>query len=210
MDRILRAEFTADVRRRGETVCSLRGNPGENLYLGGTPEGCELYFEVLCGLRKPDAGYVAVCGEDIYAMSPERAAAFRSKFMGAIPRDLGWLPELSMLEQIIFPLTLAGENRETIKKRILRLTTGNLPPYDLYNPPGKCNVRKQAQAAMVRAIASEPAVIVMNGCFDDFPEREAERLWQEFQAMRPRDSLLIYLTGGPPPEQIPWTREYRI
>lgn len=210
MENVLRAEFTADERRRGVEAFSIRGDAGENLCIYGTPRQCALYFEILCGLKKPDAGYVTICEKDLYAMSPGEAAAFRSRQIGAIPQNLGWIPELSMLEQIVLPLRLAGMEEERMQNRIRNLTTNLLPMHDLYNLPEKCSLRKQVQAAMIRALVWDSGVIVLNGCFDDFPEQEKEVFWQGFQTIRSQNALLIYFTGGSPPKQVPWTREYRI
>lgn len=212
MEELLNANYIADLKSIGrkDKLLSIVGKAGDNLFVGGSPKRCETHFEVLCGLRKPDVGEVKICGRNLYEMTAREAAAFRRDTIGAVPQDLGLIPELRMIDQIAFPMKLAGMDDETIISEIRKLTSELMPLHNLFNVPGKCNARKQAHAAIIRAVIRNPQVIVLNGFLDDLPDIDRDALWQAFHTIRPKDSVLIYLSGAPAPEQVNWTQMPRV
>lgn len=212
MEELLNANYIADLKSIGrkDKLLSIVGKAGDNLFVGGSPKRCETHFEVLCGLRSPDVGEVKICGQNPYEMNAKESAAFRRDTIGAVPQDLGLIPELRMIDQIALPMKLAGMDDETIITEIRKLTSELMPLHNLFNVPGKCNARKQAHAAMIRAVIRKPQVIVLNGFLDDLPDIDRDALWQAFHAIRPKDSILIYLSGAPAPEQVNWTQMLRV
>ena len=61
---------------------------------------------------------MTILGQDIYALEERERTAFRRDHLGAIPRDGGFLPELTLLEQIELPMILAGFSHEEMARRI--------------------------------------------------------------------------------------------
>lgn len=212
MEELLRANYIADLKSIGrkDKLLSIVCKAGDNIFMNGSPKRCETHFEVLCGLRGPDVGEVKICGRNPYEMTAREAAAFRRDTIGAVPQDLGLIPELRMIDQIAFPMKLAGMDDESIISEIRKLTSELMPLHNLFNVPGKCNARKQAHAAIIRAVIRNPQVIVLNGFLDDLPDIDRDALWQAFHTIRPKDSVLIYLSGTPAPEQVNWTQMLRV
>lgn len=212
MEELTRANYIADLKSIGrkDKLLSIVCKAGDNIFMNGSPKRCETHFEVLCGLRGPDVGEVKICGRNPYEMTAREAAAFRRDTIGAVPQDLGLIPELRMIDQIAFPMKLAGMDDESIISEIRKLTSELMPLHNLFNVPGKCNARKQAHAAIIRAVIRNPQVIVLNGFLDDLPDIDRDALWQAFHTIRPKDSVLIYLSGAPAPEQVNWTQMLRV
>ena len=125
MEELLNANYIADLKSIGrkDKLLSIVGKAGDNLFVGGSPKRCETHFEVLCGLRRPDVGEVKICGRNPYEMTAHEAAAFRRDTIGAVPQDLGLIPELRMIDQIAFPMKLAGMDDESIISEIRKLTS---------------------------------------------------------------------------------------
>ena len=209
MDELINANYIADLKSIGrkDTLLSIVGKAGDNIFINGSPKRCETHFEVFCGLRKPDVGEVKLCGKNPYEMTAVEAAAFRRDTIGAVPQDLGLIPELRMIDQITLPMKLAGVDDETIIMEIRKLTSELIPLHNLFNVPGKCNARKQAHAAMIRAVIRKPQIVVFHGFLDDVSDIDRDALWQAFHTIRPQNSVLIYLSGAPSPEQVQWTQQ---
>lgn len=212
MDELINANYIADLKSIGrkDNLLSMIGKAGDNIFINGSIKRCETHFEVLCGLRCPDVGEVKLCGKNPYEMTALEAAAFRQKTIGAVPKDLGLIPELRMIDQIALPMKLVGIDDETIISEIRKLTSELMPLYNLFNIPGKCNTRKQAHAAMIRAVIRNPQVIVFHGFLDDVSDIDRDALWLAFHTMRPPNSVLIYLSGAPAPEQVQWSQQLRV
>ena len=212
MDTILQASFLPDLQIAGspERALTLTAKAGEAIYINGAPNRNLLFFQTLCGLRKPDAGNMTLCGVDPYALAPRQGAAFRRAYIGAIPENPGWIPELSLLEQITLPLKLAGAGRDEIRERVQSMTSEMLPLHNLYNRPGQCTLRKQTHAAILRGMICKPKLLVCNGFLDALPETDAEIVWQAFWQLRPQDGVTIYFSGAPAPNQADWTQVLRV
>lgn len=212
MGELLSANYIADLKRIGrkDKMLSIIGKAGDNIFVGGSAKRCETHFEVLCGLRRPDVGQVKLCGINPYELTAEEAATFRRDTIGAVPQNLGLIPELRMIDQIALPMKLAGMDDESIISEIRKLTSELMPLHNLFNIPGKCNTRKQAHAAMIRAVIRNPQIIVFHGFLDDVSDIDRDALWQVFHTMRPQNSILIYLSGAPAPEQVNWTQQLRV
>lgn len=212
MDELINVNYIADLKSTGrkDKPLTFSGNAGDNIFIGGSHKRCETHFEVLCGLRRPDVGEIKICGQNPYDMNAKEAAAFRRDHIGAVPQDLGLIPELRMIDQIALPMKLAGVDDETILAEIRKLTSEFIPLHNLFNVPGKCNTRKQAHAAMIRAVICDPQIIVFNGFLDDVSDIDRDALWQAFHSIRHQNSVLIYLSGAPAPEQVNWTQQLRV
>ena len=212
MDELINANYIADLKSIGrkDKMLSIVGKAGDNIFVGGSAKRCEPHFEVLCGLRKPDVGEVKIRSRNPYEMTAREAAAFRRDTIGAVPQDLGLIPELRMIDQIALPMKLAGVDDETIIAEIRKLTSELIPLHNLFNVPGKCTARKQAHAAMIRAVIRNPQIIVFHGFLDDVSDIDRDALWQAFHTIRPQNSVLIYLSGASAPEQVNWTQQLRV
>ena len=151
-----------------------------------------------------------LCGINPYEMTAVETATFRRDTIGAVPQDLGLIPELRMIDQIALPMKLAGVDDETIIAEIRKLTSELMPLHNLFNIPGKCNTRKQAHAAMIRAVIRNPQIMVFHGFLDDVSDIDRDAIWQAFHTIRPQNSVLIYLSGAPAPEQVQWTQQLRV
>ena len=212
MDELINTNYIADLKSIGrkDKLLSITAKAGDNIFGGGSPKRCETHFEVLCGLRRPDVGEVKLCGRNPYEMTAKEAAAFRRDNIGAVPQNLGLIPELRMIDQIALPMKVAGLDDETIIAEIRKLTSELMPLHNLFNIPGKCNTRKQAHAAMIRAVIRNPKIIVFHGFLDDVSDIDRDALWQAFHSIRPQNSVLIYLSGAPAPELVQWTEQLRV
>lgn len=193
-----------------EGTLNLKIAPGERVYIQGNPRRCNLLFELLTGLRNPDGGTVEVFGKELSAMPEAERIAFRREHMGAIP-EMGWfLPELSLLEQIVLPMNLAGLSREEIRTRIHRHTFDYLPLHSLYNPGKRCSQRTLRLAALLGALLFDPPVLIFHAAFENLTATDTALVWQEARKAFKEGQTLIYLGSGPEPGHMAWTRTLQI
>lgn len=164
--------------------------PGDCCYLQGSEKACNTLFEMLTGLKKPDEGTVTVLGQNPYTMSETERAAFRRDCIGAVPKDGGFLPELTLLEQVRLPMVLAGLSGDEIRSRIRKNAFDYLPLHDLYNPAKRCTPRTLALASLLRASVMNPPILLLNASFEHLKGKDPlhlkiwilgmARLWKRF------------------------------
>lgn len=209
MENILIAENLRSFHPEAGPI-SLTLVPGDRCYLQGSEKSCNTMFEMLTGMKKPDEGTVTVLGQNPYTMPETERAAFRRDNIGAVPRGSGFLPELTVLEQIMLPMVLAGFSREEIATRIRKNSFRYLPLHDLYNPAGRCSQRTLALAGVLRARVMAPPILILNAAFDHLNGKDAELVWQEMQAVLGEDIAFLYLSSAPAPRDILWNQTMQL
>src|SRR4051794_3803629 len=105
-------------RRYGEgesAVDALRGvslqvMSGElSAVMGPSGSGKSTLMHILAGLDRPTSGTVQISGEDISRMNDNELTLLRRRHIGFIFQFFNLLPMLTAEENILLPLSLAGE-----------------------------------------------------------------------------------------------------
>lgn len=186
---------------------SLVLDPGQRCYVQGSERTCNALFEMLTGLRIPDEGSVTILGQNIYSMDEGERAAFRRDRIGAVPKGGGFLPELTLLEQVRLPMVLAGLPQEEIRSNIRKNVFDYLPLHDLYNPAKRCSPRTLALAPLLRASVVNPPILFLNASFEYLNGKDAELVWKEVKTILTEDLTFLHLGSAPAPEYIDWTTQ---
>ena len=186
---------------------SLTIHAGERCYVQGSERTCNALFEMLTGLRIPDEGSVTILGQNIYSMDEGERAAFRRDRIGAVPKGGGFLPELTLLEQVRLPMVLAGLPQEEIRSNIRKNVFDYLPLHDLYNPAKRCSPRTLALATLLRASVMNPPILFLNASFEYLNGKDAELVWKEVKTILTEDLTFLHLGSAPAPEYIDWTTQ---
>ncbi|MFI9384079.1 sugar ABC transporter ATP-binding protein [Kutzneria sp. NPDC052558] len=143
--------------RRGEVVGVAGSGSSGKVELG----------EVIVGLRKADAGTVAVSGK---TLKPGSVPAALAGGVGFVPEDRhkeGFVPGLSIAENATFPITgrlgrfgaISGRRRTAVAEKMigdLAIKTSG-PDQDVADLSGG----NQQKVVMARALSSDPALLVL-------------------------------------------------
>lgn len=186
---------------------SLTIHAGQRVYVQGSETSCNALFEMLTGLRKPDEGSVTLLGQNLYSMGEAERAAFRRDSIGAVPKGGGFLPELTLLEQVRLPMVLGGLSRDEIQNRIRKNAFDYLPLHDLYNQGKRCTPRTLALASLLRASVMNPPILILNASFEHLCGKDAELVWQEVNTILPKEHGFFYLGSAPAPMCMDWTEQ---
>lgn len=186
---------------------SLTIQAGDRCYVQGSESCCNALFEMLTGLRKPDEGCITIQGKNLYTLPETERTAFRRGNIGAVPKGGGFLPELTLLEQVRLPMVLAGLSGDEIRTRIRKNSFDYLPLHDLYNPGKRCTPRTLALASLLRASVMNPPILILNASFEHLYGKDSELVWQEVKTILTEDLAFLYLGSAPAPVYIDWTAQ---
>jgi putative ABC transport system ATP-binding protein len=156
-----------DVTRRygaGETaVDALRGvsltvSQGELVaVMGPSGSGKSTLMHILAGLDKPTSGDVAIAGTQIAKLSDTDLTKLRRREIGFVFQFFNLLPMLTAEENVLLPLSIAGENVDSAWLGDLLEKTG-LRDRKTHRP-SELSGGQQQRVAIARALVSKPAIV---------------------------------------------------
>ena len=127
---------------------------------GPSGSGKTTLLNVIGGLTRATRGQVDVAGQDISGMTNQELARLRLEQVGFVFQAYNLLPVLTALENAEFPMLLQGIDAEERRARVQELfhRTGMDGLED--RRPGKLSGGQQQRVAVVRAVASKPALVL--------------------------------------------------
>ena len=127
---------------------------------GPSGSGKTTLLNVIGGLTRATPGQVDVAGQDISEMTNQELARLRLEQVGFVFQAYNLLPVLTALENAEFPMLLQGIDAEERRARVQELfhRTGMDGLED--RRPGKLSGGQQQRVAVVRAVASKPALVL--------------------------------------------------
>ncbi len=140
---------------------SLTVERGEFTALAGpSGSGKTTLLNLIGGLTRPSQGQVWVAGREVSEMSNQELARLRLQEVGFVFQAYNLLPVLTALENAEFPMLLQGVDPAERHARVGELfeRTGMSGLED--RRPGKLSGGQQQRVAVVRAVASRPALVL--------------------------------------------------
>src|SRR5665213_2423165 len=157
------AEIVIDAVRKafGPVVAlesvNLRIADGEFLALLG-PSGCgkTTLLRIIAGLETQTSGRVLIGGRDISDLPP------RKRGLAMVFQNYAVFPHMTVAGNVGFGLRMAGADRARIERQVAKAAALlHIEPYlDRY--PGQLSGGQRQRVAVARALAVEPAVLLMD------------------------------------------------
>jgi len=136
----------------------LRVEAGEVVaILGPSGSGKSTLIHLLAGLDAPDAGEVWWGELPVHTRKPRELASERARHLGLVFQNHYLLAELSLLENVMLPATIRGL-RDDARARALLQRVGLSSRQDAV--PGKVSGGERQRAAVARALALEPPLLL--------------------------------------------------
>ncbi|HEV2874444.1 MAG TPA: ABC transporter ATP-binding protein [Thermoleophilaceae bacterium] len=164
MDSIVTA---TDVRRRyGEGATAVDALAGVSVafergrysaIMGPSGSGKSTLMHILAGLDRPTGGSVVLDGVEITDLDDGDLTRLRRDKLGFIFQFFNLLPVLTAEENIVLPLSIAGERPDSEWLRRLVDTVGLADR--LTHRPAELSGGQQQRVAVARALISKPAVV---------------------------------------------------
>ncbi len=141
-------------------------NEGEIFVIMGlSGSGKSTLLRLLNRLIEPTAGKVLIEGRDVTRMGRSELIDVRRRKMAMVFQSFALLPHLSVWENAAFGLEVSGVDRDERKKRALQALeqVGLVANADSY--PSELSGGMQQRVGLARALATDPAVLLMDEAF---------------------------------------------
>jgi len=149
------ADETAVHALRGVSVDVTRG--ALTAVMGPSGSGKSTLMHILAGLDRPTAGDVRIADIEIGRLNDTQLTKLRREHIGFIFQFFNLLPMLTARENIVLPLSIAGDKPDAAW--IEELTTAVGLGDRLSHRPSQLSGGQQQRVAIARALVSKPTVM---------------------------------------------------
>lgn len=134
---------------------------GEFLAIHGeSGSGKSTLLNIIAGFENPNKGYVEILGQNISQMNEKEKALFRRKNLGFVFQEYHLIPELTAIENVIFPLLLNKVSKMKARKEAKALLE-YVGIEEGYNKlPEEFSGGQRQRIAVARALITRPAIIL--------------------------------------------------
>ncbi|MEV8376527.1 ABC transporter ATP-binding protein [Kribbella sp. NPDC056861] len=180
---VVRADAVVRTYGEGDTaVNALRGvgveiTPGQlTAVMGPSGSGKSTLMHILAGLDKPTSGSVQIGGTEITTLGDDDLTKLRRKHIGFIFQFFNLLPMLTARDNIVLPLTIAGEKPDPAYFDELVARVGLADR--LSHRPSELSGGQQQRVAIARALVSRPTVIFADEPTGNLDSRTSNEILQ--------------------------------
>ena len=166
--------------------------------IGKSGSGKSTLLNMLTGIDHPTSGRVVVDGEDIYAMTESQRSLWRGRNLGIVFQFFQLLPMLNLLENVMLPMDYVGmyEIEQRPKKALELLELVGLRD-QAQQLPRAVSRGQQQSAAIARALATDPPILVADEPTGNLDSRSAQMIIELFETLSHQGKTILMVTHDP-------------
>ncbi len=163
--------------------------------VGPSGNGKSTLLNMITGIDRPTSGEVIVTGRNVGQMSENQLAAWRGQHIGIVFQFFQLLPSLSLVQNIILPMDFARKYpaRERRERAMHLLETVGLAD-QAGKLPGMVSGGQQQRAAIARALANDPKLLVADEPTGNLDTRNAQDVFDLFSKLVEAGKTLVIVT----------------
>ena len=175
---------------------NLRVREGEFVsVVGPSGSGKSTMLNMITGIDRPSDGEVFVAGEAVHGMSENQLARWRGKNVGVIFQFFQLLPTLTVLENVMLPMDFCNVyKRGERKARAMELLEMVGIADQAHKLPSSLSGGQQQRAAIARALANDPPVIVGDEPTGNLDTHTADEVFKLFERLVAQGKTLMIVT----------------
>lgn len=162
--------------------------------VGKSGSGKSTLINLLTGIDRASTGSITVSGEPITGKSETALATWRGRNVGIVFQFFQLLPTLTIAENIMLPMDLCGTYAGKRRERALELLekVGIRDQADKF--PSALSGGQQQRAAIARALANDPPLLVADEPTGNLDSRTAEDVLGLFADLSANGTTVIIVT----------------
>ena len=175
---------------------SLQVGAGEFVSIvGPSGSGKSTLLNMITGIDHPTTGEVLVLGQPVHTMNENDLARWRGRQVGIIFQFFQLLPALTLLKNVILPMDLAGQYTPTERRaRALHLLELVGLADQAYKLPGLVSGGQQQRAAIARALANDPPLLVADEPTGNLDTATAHKVFDLFHGLVAQGKTMLVVT----------------
>ena len=165
---------------------------------GRSGSGKSTMLNLITGIDRPTSGMVTIGGTDLENMPESKLAAWRGRNVGIVFQFFQLLPTLSILENIMLPMDFCGiiPSSQRKKKALELLNRVGIAGH-AGKLPSALSGGEQQRAAIARALANDPSVVVADEPTGNLDTETAEAVFKILRELAQSGKTVVMVTHSP-------------
>ena len=175
----------------------LKVDPGEFVaVVGKSGSGKSTLINMITGIDRPTEGQVIVNGTPIHLLSEGKMAEWRGRHMGIVFQFFQLLPTLTIAENIMLPMDFCNMYRPSERyDRAVHLLSLVEMEEQANKLPNAVSGGQQQRAAIARALANDPPIIVADEPTGNLDSNTADSVFAMFEKLvNEEDKTILMVT----------------
>ena len=163
--------------------------------VGKSGSGKSTLINMFTGIDHPTEGEVIVANTPIRKLDEGQMAEWRGKHMGIIFQFFQLLPTLSIVENVMIPMDLAGlYGMDERYSRAVHLLDQVGMAGDAHKFPAALSAGQQQRAAIARALANDPPILVADEPTGNLDTKNAATVFALFASLVDQGKTILMVT----------------
>ncbi|MDP4092217.1 MAG: ABC transporter ATP-binding protein [Bacillota bacterium] len=175
---------------------SMEAEKGEFLAIvGKSGSGKSTLINMITGIDSPSSGKIFVASTPVHSMNQEQLAVWRGKNIGVIFQFFQLLPTLTVVENIMLPMDFCKTypSKERYTRAISLLEKLGIPE-QARKLPSELSGGQQQRAAIARALANDPPIIVADEPTGNLDSRTSDDVMRSFAKLAEDGKTVVMVT----------------
>ena len=175
---------------------SLQVKAGEAVgVVGPSGSGKSTLINMIAGIDRPTSGQVIVVSQPVHTLSENQLARWRGRNVGVIFQFFQLLPTLSVIENVMLPMDFCNTYRPRERdSRAMALLEQVGVADQAYKLPSTLSGGQQQRAAIARALANDPPLLLADEPTGNLDSKTAEGVFQLFEQLVNAGKTLLMVT----------------
>ncbi len=163
--------------------------------VGPSGSGKSTLLNLIAAIDRPSDGHVVVGDVEVSTLSENDAAKWRGRNLGVIFQFFQLLPTLSLADNVMFPMDLCGMYDRRERPAVARELLSRVGLADHADKlPSQVSGGQQQRAAIARALANDPPIIVGDEPTGNLDSASAASMMALFDALVTSGRTVVLVT----------------
>lgn len=166
--------------------------------VGKSGSGKSTLVNMLTGIDHPTTGSVRIGETYVHKLNESQMARWRGRNLGIVFQFYQLLPMLSLVENVMLPMDLCDIHPRADRPKQAMELLDHMGLADVaHKMPADVSGGQQQSAAIARALANDPPLMIADEPTGNLDSRAADRVFHIFEELARRGKTIIVVTHDP-------------
>jgi ABC-type lipoprotein export system ATPase subunit/CRP-like cAMP-binding protein len=163
--------------------------------IGKSGSGKSTLINMITGIDRPTLGEIIIAGTPVHQLNETQIARWRGRNVGVIFQFFQLLPTLSLIENVMLPMEFCGlySIRERQERGMHLLDLVGIAD-QAYKLPAMVSGGQQQRAAIARALANDPKILVADEPTGSLDSKTADTIFELFEDFVAQGKTILMVT----------------